>query len=269
MTPWQLEGNAPEVYERHLVPALFAPFAERLVGLTAPQPGDRVLDVACGTGIVARLAARLGAEAVGIDSNPLMIEVAEAVDPSVEWLVADAAELPLPDASFDHVLCQAGLQFFPDRIAALREMRRVLAPGGRLAISVWRAAEHNRGWLVLAEALHRHAGPEVGAMMRAPFAFADAGELRELVRGAGFSHVAVRIEIEAVRFPSARDMLLVQEAASPLAVPMSALTSEAREALMRDFTDSMQGYADDDGVSFAQETHVVTASLPTAPAAGS
>jgi SAM-dependent methyltransferase len=269
MTTWQLEGNAPEVYERYLVPALFAPFAERLIEVAAPEPGDCVLDVACGTGIVARLAAALGADAVGVDSNPLMIEVARVADPTIEWMVGEAAELPLPDASCNLVLSQAGLQYFPDRPAALREMRRVLAPGGRLAIGVWRAAEHNRGWLRLAEALDRHAGPDAGALMRAPFAYSDPDALRDLVRDAGFADVTVRIQIEAVRFPSARDMLLRQEAASPLAEAMAPLTDEARETLVRDFTESMQGYTDDDGVSFAQETHVVTASLPTARAAGS
>jgi SAM-dependent methyltransferase len=269
VTAWQLEGSAPEVYERYLVPALFAPFAERLIELTAPQPGDRVLDVACGTGIVGRLAAMLGAHAVGVDSNPLMLEVARAVDPSIEWLESEAGELPFPDASFDLVLCQAGFQYFPDRAASLREMRRVLAPGGRLAISVWRAVEHQPGWLLLAEALDRHAGPEVGAIMRAPFAFSSADALRDLVRAAGFRDVAVEIQIEAVRFPSAKDLLLRQEAASPLAEPMSALTGGARHALVRDLTEAMRPYADDDGVSFPQETHVVTASLATAPASGS
>ena len=253
MTRWQLEGNAAEAYERHLVPALFAPFAERLIERAQPQAGDRVLDVACGTGIVARLATTRGASAAGLDLNASMIEVARATAPSLEWITGDATELPFPDGSFDLVLCQAGLQFFPDRTAAVAEMRRVLAPQGGLAILVWRAIEHQPAWLKLAEALDRHAGPEAGALMRAPFTFSDAAELKQLVGG------SVRIVIETVSFPSARDMLACQAAASPLAGPIQALSDEAREALAADFEASMRPHADDAGVAFPQEAHIVTA----------
>ncbi len=257
MTGWRLEGSAAEAYERYLVPAFFGPFADRLIELAEPRPADRALDVACGTGIVARRIASRVAGVVGLDSNPDMIEVATAIEPSIEWRTAEAGAMPLPDASIDLVLCQQGLQFFPDRAAALGEMRRVLAPGGRLAVSVWRAAEHNPGWLRLADALDRHAGPEVGAIMRAPFAL-GADELRELVRGAGFRDVAVRIRIEPVRFPSARELLLRQQVASPLAGPLSGLAKEEHEALVRDIAAALRPYTDDDGVCFPMETHVVT-----------
>jgi SAM-dependent methyltransferase len=267
VTGWQLEGTAAEAYERYLVPAFFGPFADRLVELAAPRPADRALDVACGTGIVARRIAARVARAVGLDSNPGMIEVARTVEPSIDWRAAEAGAMPLPDASFDLVLCQQGLQFFPDRRAALREMRRVLVPGGRLAISAWRAAEHNPGWLRLAEALDRHAGREAGAIMRAPFAL-GADALRDLVRGAGFRDVAVRIRIVPVRFPSARALLFRQQVASPLAGPLSALPDETHEALVIDFAAALRPYADDDGVSFPMETHVVTASLPGSRPAG-
>ena len=136
-------------------------------------------------------------------------------------------------------------------------MHRVLVAGGRLAVSAWRAAERNPGWLRLAETLDRHA-PEAGEMMRAPFSLGPA-ELRLLLRDAGFRDVSVRIEILAVRFPSAADLLLWQEAASPLAGPLSALTADARQALVHDFTDALRPHADDDGVSFPMETHIATA----------
>ena len=190
-----------------------------------------------------------------------MIAVARAVEPSIDWWTAEAGELPLPDASFDLVLCQQGLQFFPDRAAALCEMRRVLAPGGRLAVSAWRAAEHNPGWLRLAEALDRHAGVEAGAIMRRPFAL-GAGELRGLIRDAGFRDVAGRIRIVPVRFPSAEDLLRRQQLASPLAGPLSALDAATHAALVRDFTAALEPYTDDDGVVFPMETTVVTACVP-------
>ena len=251
MTRWQLQHDAAEAYERHLVPALFAPFARRLIEQAQPRPQDRVLDVACGTGIVARLAAGRGAAAVGIDLNASMIDVARATEPSIEWIVGDACELPLPDETFDLVVCQAGLQFFPDRARAVEEMRRVLKPQGRLTILVWRAIEHQPAWLKLAEALEHHAGPEAGALMRAPFALHDAEELRRLVGG------AVHIVIETVSFPSAHEMLARQIAASPLAGPLSTLSDAARDALAADFAAAMQPHTDDAGVSFPQEAYAV------------
>ena len=259
---WQVAGTAAEAYERYLVPAFFGPFADRLIELAAPVATDRVLDVACGTGAVARRIAPLVSATTGVDLNEGMLAVAGAAEPAVDWLAADACALPIPDASFDLVLCQQGVQFLPDRASGLREMRRVLAPGGRLALGVWRAPEHHAAWLRLAEALERHAGPELGDLMRAPFSFSDPDELRALVGGAGLRDIRVRIVIEAVRFPSAMDMLVRQVAASPLAGPVAALDDDARAALALDFVASMRGHADDDGICFPQETHVVTASAP-------
>jgi SAM-dependent methyltransferase len=251
MTRWQLEGNAAEAYERHLVPVLFAPFARRLIDRAQPRAQDRVLDVACGTGIVARLAAARDATPVGLDLNPSMIDVARAIAPSIEWIVGDACELPLPDKAFDIVVCQAGLQFFPYRARAIEEMRRVLKPEGRMVVLVWRAIEHQPAWRKLAETLDHHAGPEAAALMRAPFALHDADELRRLVGG------AVRIVIETVSFPSAQEMLARQVNASPLAGPISTLCDAAREALAADFTKAMQPHTDDAGVSFPQEAYAV------------
>jgi SAM-dependent methyltransferase len=120
-------GSAAEIYKRHMVPAIFGPWAEDLVACAAPQPGERVLDVACGTGVVARLVAqRVGpaGQVVGLDLNPGMLTVARALPPSqgamIAWREGNASAIPLADAAFDLVLCQQGLQFFPDRPAALR-----------------------------------------------------------------------------------------------------------------------------------------------------
>jgi ubiquinone/menaquinone biosynthesis C-methylase UbiE len=141
---WQVVGNAAETYERALVPAVFAAWAPFVVALAGPRPGERVLDVACGTGVVARLAAqRVGraGKVVGLDLNPGMLAVAASAtanepttSASLTWQEASATKMPFPDAAFDIVYCQLGLQFFPDRPAALHEMYRVLAPGGRLGL---------------------------------------------------------------------------------------------------------------------------------------
>ena len=169
---WQVAGSAPEVYERELVPAVFGVWAPILVELAQPRPSERVLDVACGTGIVARIAATRvgpGGTVVGIDLNPGMLSVARSVaspDPrsaeQLQWQEASADKLPFPDGSFNVVYCQLGLQFFPDRPAALREMHRVLGAEGRLALMVWRGIHESLGFAVLAEALERQVGQEIG-----------------------------------------------------------------------------------------------------------
>ncbi|NIX00730.1 MAG: methyltransferase domain-containing protein, partial [Phycisphaerae bacterium] len=130
-------GNAPENYERYFVPAIGAPVADDLIEVAALRPDERVLDVACGTGVVTGMASELvgdGGVVAGLDVNPGMLAVARATTPSdatIEWHEASAEAMPFPDGSFDAVLCQMGIQFIPDKDAALSEMRRVLAPGGR------------------------------------------------------------------------------------------------------------------------------------------
>src|SRR5687768_16583680 len=133
----------PEVYERVLVPVVLQALSTRVVDLAAPRAGERVLDLACGTGIVARTVAPIvGAtgSVVGIDVLPPMLAVARSLPvpdgASVEWREGDATALDLPDSSFDLVICQQGLQFFPDRAATASEVLRVLAPGGRFIAAV-------------------------------------------------------------------------------------------------------------------------------------
>jgi SAM-dependent methyltransferase len=240
MSGWQLVDNSAQAYERYLVPAIFAAFADELVeDVTA---GTRVLDVGCGTGIVARRAAARGATVVGVDLNAQMLAVARTADPAIEWIVADAGDLPLGDGAFDRVFCHQGLQFFPDPAAAVREMRRVLAPGGTLTVSVWRAIEFNPVYATLADLL----GPDDAAIMRSPFAGPGADELRALVDG------EVRIAIKPVRFPSAAELLRHEVASSPMSLTVDDALEQAFAAAIRDRTD-------DDGVVFPMETHVVRA----------
>jgi len=217
---WHLAGTAPEIYAEHLVPAVFAPWAPVLLDAAAVGIGHTVLDVACGTGVVAAAAAeRVGPSGAvtGVDINPGMIAVA-ARTRGVRWAQADAARLPFPDGGFDRVLCQAGLQFVPDRLGALREMRRVLRPGGRVALLVWRALHHSPGFAALADALQTVVGPEAAAVMRAPFVFGDDPRpLVTLLDSAGFGDVDVQARAVTVRFASVEAFVRCQRAASPLA----------------------------------------------------
>jgi ubiquinone/menaquinone biosynthesis C-methylase UbiE len=264
----QLIGNPAELSERYMVPAIFRPWGADLVTLAAPQPGERVLDVACGTGVVARLAAPYvgGAGQVqGLDINAEVLAVARSLPPplgaSIIWHEGSAVAMPFSDAAFDLVLCQQGLQFFPDRPAALREMHRVLAPGGRVALSVWRAIEHSPAYVVLADTLERHGFAEVAASRRAPFVLGSAEEIRALLTEAGFQQVTMCLAVKMARFASPELFVRLQTTAS-VVVPTSVfarVSEEARRALIREVSGALRSYVDDAGLAFPMEAHVAVA----------
>lgn len=260
---WQLEGDSAEAYERYLVPGMFAPWADVLVEHAEVAPGDRVLDLGCGTGVVARRAAESVAPdgaVVGLDLNEGMLDATKAassdVRPAVDWRPGDATDLSFPDGSFDVVLSQQVLQFVPDPAAALSEMHRVLGPDGRLGVAVWRPIRFNRTYMAVADALERHVGEEAAAMMRSPFPPWDLPELRDLVRGAGFPSATVTIEIGSMRYPSAAELLRREAASSPLAGPLGSPLPEVLDALVADVGEALSEQADDEGVVFPMETYV-------------
>ncbi|RQG92245.1 methyltransferase domain-containing protein [Natrarchaeobius chitinivorans] len=263
---WQVEQNASEAYEQYLVPSIFESWADRLIETGEVHEGDRVLDVACGTGIVARrVAPRVGTSgsAVGVDINEGMLAVAAEtagdVQPSIEWRRGDATDLPFADDGFDVVCCQQALQFFDDPVAALEEMRRVRTPGGRVTLSVWRPLEYQPAYVVLADALERYIGAEAGEMMRSPFPAWDGEDLRTLLRDAGFDGVTVTIEIGSVRYPSVPEFVRREAASSPLAEPIAAIERAVRDELIRALEDRLETYIDDDGIVSPMESYVVTA----------
>lgn len=257
---WQLTGTSADAYEQLLVPAIFEPWARGLVDLADPRPGEHVLDVACGTGAVARAAARrVGADGTvtGVDVNAGMLATARATDAAIEWRQADASALPFSDRTFDVVLCQQGFQFMADREAAARELRRVLAPSGRLALSTWRAIDRSPGYAAFADALERHAG--AGGIMRAPFAFGDRESLRRSLLAGGFDRVRIVSDVKVCRFPSVAEFLRYEVLASPLAEPVGRLDPEARDALVADLEDVLAAYVDDDGLALPAESYVALA----------
>jgi ubiquinone/menaquinone biosynthesis C-methylase UbiE len=263
---WQTSGNAPESYECYVVPTLFTPWATDLVQRVALQTGERVLDVACGTGIVARLAAQHvspGGAVTGLDLNPGMLSLARTLpqptDVKTEWREGSAVELPFSNAAFNVVLCQQGLQFFPDRLAALREMHRVLVPGGRLALSVWRPIQYNPYITALGDALERHVNAEVAEGMRTVCALGDAEELRSLLLQAGFRDVRICIAILVMRFASVEAFIPGQFAATPFADAVAALDADARTALLEDVRLALRSYTDDEGVAVPNEAHIAIA----------
>jgi ubiquinone/menaquinone biosynthesis C-methylase UbiE len=266
---WQVAGNAAEIYERALIPAVFATWAPLVVALASPRPGERVLDVACGTGVVARLAAqevgRTGS-VIGLDLNPGMLAVAASSAASaspasapITWQEASATKMPFPNAAFDIAYCQLGLQFFPDRPAALREMHRVLVPEGRLGLMVWRSIEHSPGFGVLAAALARHVSSEAAGIMRAPFALADAEELRGLIAAAGFRDITIRPVAGTVRFPSVARFVQDYVAGSPLAGHVAKVSDEARAALVSEVSNALTSRLAAGALAFPIEAHLAGA----------
>ena len=197
---WQLHGNAPDIYERYLVPAVFAPWVPQLTAMAALRSGDHVLDVACGTGIVARGAARIvGAQGrvVVVDLNREMLDVARSIPPEpgtteVEWHEASVEDMPFEDAAFDAAFCQQGLQYFLDPGEVLREIRRVLALDGRLVLSVWRSLKYTPGYAALAEALENYIGPQTRNTVTAPFSLHDAAALRAMLQRASAKWASIQ-----------------------------------------------------------------------------
>lgn len=263
---WQLDHDSPEAYERYLVPRMFAPWAERLIERAELRAGDRLLDVACGTGIVARRAAATVGErgsVVGVDVNDAMLRVAKeqsaGLPDFVEWRQGDATDLPFPEGAFEVVCCQQALQFIPDRMTALSEMHRVLTTTGQLAVSVWRPIAHNPAYVVMADALERHVGAEAADMMRSPFPEWGRTELRGQLEDAGFHDTDLTIDIGSMRYPSVEAFLRREAASSPLAEPLGALDRPVRRVLLADLQEGLEPYTDDHGVVFPMEALVAVA----------
>ena len=249
-----------EIYERDLVPAMLAGWAGALLDLVEPKPGERLLDVACGTGVVARRAVALlgvGGQVVGLDMNAEMLMVARARDPSLEWHEGNAMALPFADHVFDVVVCQQGLQFFPDPGAALGQMRRVLASGGRLGVAVWGPLESSPGHHALVRALERHVGAEAAAMMSTPFRLGDAQAVQSRVEAAGFLTVHVRTEQRAARFPSTEAFTRGVLGGGTLARAGVRVSGEALAAVIGDVDQALNRYAQADGLGFPMTSHLI------------
>jgi SAM-dependent methyltransferase len=263
---WQLDEAGAESYEAVLVPALLGPWAEHLVAAVDVRPGQRVVDVGTGTGAVARAAANRAGDAgevTGFDINPHMLAVARRVSagivPAIRYDVAAADALPLPDAAADTVLCQQALQFVRDPSAALAELQRVCAPGGRIGVATCRSLEHQPGYRVLTDVLARHVGGEAADVIRTPYRLGDTASLRGLVTRVGFTGAHARIVVSPCRVPSAEALLRGETASSPLGDVLDRLDSDAGAALVAELTAALAGHTDDDGVIFPFETIVVTA----------
>ncbi|MBW3643660.1 MAG: methyltransferase domain-containing protein [Actinobacteria bacterium] len=254
-------GTGAENYQRHFVPAIATPVSADLLRTADLQLGERVLDVACGTGVIARLAAeQVGStgSVTGIDVAPDMIEVARGTpapaEPQIDWHVGNATSLPFPDESYDAVLCQMGLMFIPDRVAAIREMRRVVRPGGRVVLNTPGAIQPT--FEVMEQALVQHISPDLGGFVRAVFSIHDPDELATLLRDAGVVDVAASVSTVTLRLPAPRDFLWQYINLTPMGPLVAGAPEAAQSAMERQVVEGWQPFVVD-GVTPTEQPMVL------------
>jgi len=262
---FQLKQGGPEVYEACWVRAQMGRAAAELVAAAGVAPGERVLDVACGTGVVARAAAaRLGdaANVTGTDVSAAMLEAAarfaaEEGQAEIAWLESDAADMPLADASFDVALCQQGLQFMPDKPGAMAEMARVLKPGGRIALSVWKTRSPIGS--AFATVLDRRFGAGTTAPWEMVYSLGDRGYLHELASGAGLRDAHVAFDVKFARHPDPVAFITGAIAGSPIAGTVAELPEDEHARLIGEIVAELVDYRDDDGLAVPAQCLTLTA----------
>ncbi len=254
----QVNTRAAEIYDEFFLPALFGPWAGRVAG--AAQLRQRVLDVACGTGVLSRAAASAvepGGSVVGVDINPGMLAVAGRKAPHIRWEAAPAESLPFDDDAFDRVVSQFGLMFFGQREQAVAEMLRVLRPGGRLVVAVWASLDDTPGYAAITVLLQRLFGAEVADELRAPYSLGDPAALRDLFAGAGADDPRVETLAGTARFPSLESWIYTDIKGWTLA---DRIDERQYETLQREAPAALSRFVAPDGsVRFDSPAHLVIA----------
>jgi SAM-dependent methyltransferase len=256
----QITQGAADIYEEFFVPALFAEWAGRVAKAAFLAPGQKVLDVACGTGVLSREArkkTRPKGSVVGLDCNDGMLAVARHNSSDIEWRKGRAEGIPFPDRSFDAVISQFGLMFFEDRGAALAEMWRVLRPGGRLAVAVWASLDQTPGYLAMTELIQRLFGAKVADALRAPYCLGDPKVLHDLFQNSGISGARIDTIEGTANFPSFAEWVRMDVKGWTL----SDLIDDAQyRQLQRAGEQQMTEFVQSNGkVRFAHPAHIVTA----------
>lgn len=255
----QVNRDAASVYEDFFVPALFAEWPPRVVRTLEPFADGRMLDVACGTGVLAReLARRVGPGRVcGVDCNEGMLAVGRRLAPDVDWRSARAEELPFETGEYAAVGSQFGLMFFEDRARALSEMWRVLVPGGRLAVAVWGPLSETPGYNAMVNLLRSLFGDEIANELTGPFCLGDVSLLRDLFESAGIQDPTIETVVGTARFPSIESWIHTDVKGWTLA---DRIDDEQYELLKRQAPVALADFALEEGqVEFASPAHIISA----------
>jgi ubiquinone/menaquinone biosynthesis C-methylase UbiE len=256
----QFKLNAAKVYEDFFVPAIFLEWTERIMEAAKINESQKVLDVACGTGVLARaISKRIGSagEVIGLDSNNDMLRVASQIAPGIKWILGSAESLPFEDNKFDAVVSQFGLMFFTDRLKAIQEMMRVLKPNGNLAVAVWDSLDSNLGYASLVNLLQSHFGDNVADKLRAPFILGDKQKLLQIFEEAGVSSPSINTITGTARFPSIRSWVYTDVKGWTMS---EMINDQQFDFLLNEADKELSFFLKSDGtISFDMPAHIVYA----------
>jgi ubiquinone/menaquinone biosynthesis C-methylase UbiE len=254
---FQVSLEIAETYEAAFVPSLFAGVARRLIEFIGIAPDQNVLDVGCGTGIVARTAADRGATVTGLDLNEAMLTVARRLRPDLTWRQGDAAALPFPDAAFDVTLCQSALMFVPDPTVAMREMARVTVADGTVGVQIWASPDRQRGFRPLADAVARHAGPDSVDLIGTYFRLGDPAEFTQRCADARLAVTAVETTEVTLHAPSVDAYVTTEVESTPL---VKRIDEETYARLRSDARTGLAPFCDASGaLELPFEIHLIRA----------
>jgi ubiquinone/menaquinone biosynthesis C-methylase UbiE len=256
----QVNTSAAEIYEEFFIPAIFQEWAVKVADEAGISAGQKVLDVACGTGVLTReVLKRVGTDGAvfGLDINEGMLAVAKAKSPEIEWRESAAESIPFEDESFDAVVSQFGLMFFVDKVAAIREMLRVLKSGGQMTVAVWDSLENAVGYKKVVDLLNRLFGKEVASALRSPYSLGDVAKLRTLFEKAGIVGAEIKNFDGKARFPSIESWMFTDVKGWTLA---DVLDETQYQLLLQEAEQELQPFlTDDKTVSFSHPAHIIRA----------
>jgi ubiquinone/menaquinone biosynthesis C-methylase UbiE len=243
-----------------LVTAIFEPLARIVIERGRPAPGEQVLDAACGTGIVARLVAPIvgpSGRTVGVDYDPIMIEMARRLAPEIEWRQGDLQSLPFPDGFYDLVICQQGLQYLPDPSAGLRQIHRVLRQGGRTVLATWSDLAKSPGHVLLFQALEATIGPDRARPVG--WSLADEAQLLELVSEAGFVSVTTTTVSLQTRYTSARAFveIVLKGSSKVTREELAQIPADRKSAFVNEVAMRLRDYETINALTLPMETRVL------------
>jgi ubiquinone/menaquinone biosynthesis C-methylase UbiE len=258
---FQLSGSAPEIYENTMVPLWFGRWAKALLELVSLKPGERILDVACGTGVTTRFAKKeVGAdgEVIGLDINAGMLSAARELSTELDivWMESDVVNVALPSHHFDAIICQHGYHYFPDQPAALKEFHRLLKPSGRIAISIWDG--HSAYTQSLCSAVEKFISPEVAVKQRSQRETPTARALEAGATQAGFSNVSVIRQELVISVPLAAEFVPLHLGSMPIAPAFLNLSDNEKKALVADVAHSLESYVVGDQLVYPDAVNVIT-----------